>query len=354
MRTLFTLAFALFFLLAGTAAPAQDATGTVVRKGLILTLNRPLDREVQVLFQDVIGRSVRWNLERRNLGVVEKNAPAFEIDGIQDPLRLLDSSDRKRADYVLLLEYANRGRDLEIRMVWYDPHSAEKLEEVTRRGRKDLVLDRMIREVLTELLLSVEDSLASLPLRELPAEQSIFTPMTVDSEVISPVPESPPQRRKYVEISLGCAPFITTGGASEYFKLGILPAMNLSYLFRGESSRFALGLYTGLNYFSASGAIASSDNFIIPIGLSGRYELGNERYPTVIFGISARPALFLMNSTTGGMLRGLTFYGRGSLGVRLPIDKTFGITLEAGYELYWEEPSPIMGFSPSAAATIRL
>ena len=85
-----------------------------------------------------------------------------------------------------------------------------------------------------------------------------------------------------------------------------------------------------------------------------RFEIGGVNHPSVQFGLSGGPALFLMNSTANGMLTGLTFYGRGTLGVRLPIGKTFGLGVEVGYDVYWEQPSPIMGFSPSVQTTIRL
>jgi hypothetical protein len=90
------------------------------------------------------------------------------------------------------------------------------------------------------------------------------------------------------------------------------------------------------------------------MGLNLRYEIGSERYPCVQFGISGGPALFLMNSTANGMLTGLTFYGRGTLGVRLPLGRTFAVAVEAGYDVYWEQPNPIMGFSPSVLTSIRL
>jgi len=53
-------------------------------------------------------------------------------------------------------------------------------------------------------------------------------------------------------------------------------------------------------------------------------------------------------------LLGLTFFGRGCLGVRLPVGRTFALLIEAGYDVYWEQPNPIMGFSPSVSTTIRL
>jgi hypothetical protein len=387
------LVFMLIVLLlaAGNSLRAQEANETVLRRGVILLLDRPQDREVERLFQSIIARSIRWNLERKNLGVIAKDTPSYAEDGIADPFQLLDTADRNEADYVLLSEYANRGQELEVRMVWYNPQTGERLQEVTRRGRKDLVLDKMIREVVSELLAAVEPSLADLPLRELPAEEPLLqtvsagtvsggassanpvnghAPRTLPSTEGSstgPAPASEdgadgsgtasseePRAVKHFEIALGCAPFVTTGAASEYFKLGVLPSMSLSYLFHGRLIRMGLGLYGGVNIFTAAGSIASSDNYIIPLGLNLRYEIGNERTPCVQFGISGGPALFLMNSTTSGMLTGLTFYGRGTLGVRLPLGRTFGVTIEAGYDVYWEQPSPIMGFSPSVLTTFRL
>ena len=384
------LVFILLILLlaAGSALQAQEASETVLRRGLILLLDRPQDPEVERLFQSIIAQSIRCNLERKNLGVIAKETPSYAEDGIADPFQLLDTADRSSADYVLLSEYANRGQELEIHMVWYDPQSGERLEEVTRRGRKDLVLDKMIREIVSDLLAAVEPSLADLPLRELPAEQSLFQPVSVgtvsggassansanghapqnlpSAEGSSPRPAPPsgsgeksttteePQAVKHFEIALGCGPFVTTGVASEYFKLGVLPSMSLSYLFQGQLMRLGLGLYGAVNIFTATGSVASADNLIVPMGLNLRYEIGNERYPCVQFGVSGGPALFLMNSTANGMLTGLTFYGRGTLGVRLPLGRTFGVTIEAGYDVYWEQPSPIMGFSPSVLTTIRL
>jgi hypothetical protein len=389
MKTVFILIVLL--LSAGSALQAQEDGETVLRRGAILLLDRPQDREVERLFRSIIARSIRWNLERKNLGVIAKNTPSYAEDGIMDPFQLLDTEDRNTADYVLLSEYANRGQELEVSMVWYDPRTGERLQEVTRRGRKDLVLDKMIREVVSELLSAVEPSLADLPIRELPAEQSLFQPASVGTVSgaassagpasghapqhlpspggVSPRPLPPSegggseegtasaegsQPVKHFEIALGFAPFVTTGAASEYFKLGMLPSMSLSYLFQGQLMRLGLGLYGGVNIFTAVGSVASSDNLIVPIGLNLRYEIGNERYPCVQFGISGGPALLVMDSTTNGMLAGLTFYGRGSLGVRLPLGRTFGLALEAGYDVYWEQPSPIMGFSPSVLTTIRL
>jgi len=366
----------------------QDLAEGKMCRGLILAMNRPLDSEADRLFRGVINSSVRWSLERQELGIIEKNAPIFDSTAVRDPLQILDISEKQSVDYILITEYGSRGTDLEIRLAWYDPQTGEKTVEVIRRGRKDLVLDKLIRQALSELLSAVADSLADLPMREIlpenasaaattagligkpgpessghgDSEQTPITggsppaavPSLPDAEINQPHELTIAERQRHFEIGVGCAPFIATGAASEYFKLGILPSLNLNYLFQGERNRFALGLYAGMNIFRASGAAASAETYLVPLGLNLRYELGVERFPCVMFGASAGPALFAMNTSSTGMLFGLTFYVRGTLGVRLPIGRTFALIIEAGYDFYWEQPHPIMGFSPALSTTFRM
>ncbi len=365
------LGWVICMLFAAGSAHGQNSAATIERRGLILVMNRPLDGEAEQLFQGVVAQSVRCGLERRKLGIIEQAGPSYEVATFQNPTDVLDSSLTGQVDFILLTEYASRGRELEIRMAWYDPQSGEKTEEVIRRGRKDLVLDKIIREALNELLAAVESSLDTLEPREfIPVDNPVaamvnstainaarvqpYSPLLPGSEANRPGVESVPERKRHFEIALGCAPFVSTGAASEYFKLGVMPVLNLSYLFQGDLSRFGLGLYGGLNYFTATGDLASAETFLIPMGVSLRYEIGSERYPSVIFGITSGPALLMMISSTNETFLGLTFFGRGSLGVRLPVGRTFALLIEAGYDFYWEQPHPIMGFSPSVSTTIRL
>ena len=365
------LGWVICMLFAAGSAHGQNSAATIERRGLILVMNRPLDGEAEQLFQGVVAQSVRCGLERRKLGIIEQAGPSYEVATFQNPTDVLDSSLTGQVDFILLTEYASRGRELEIRMAWYDPQSGEKTEEVIRRGRKDLVLDKIIREALNELLAAVESSLDTLEPREfIPVDNPVsamvnstainaarvqpYSPLLPGSEANRPGVESVPERKRHFEIALGCAPFVSTGAASEYFKLGVMPVLNLSYLFQGDLSRFGLGLYGGLNYFTATGDLASAETFLIPMGVSLRYEIGSERYPSVVFGITSGPALLMMISSTNETFLGLTFFGRGSLGVRLPVGRTFALLIEAGYDFYWEQPHPIMGFSPSVSTTIRL
>jgi hypothetical protein len=378
---------------AASGAFASETGTPLERRGLILAMNRPLDSEAAQQFEGVVAHSVRWSLERQKLGVLEKPAPSYEEAAFSNPMDVLDSSIAGEVDFILLTEYASRGQELEIRLSWYDPRSGEKIKEIIRRGRKDLVLDKIIREALNDLLSAVESSLSSLEPREfIPAEGSVAaaqaaatpvapTPIagvpnpsatknapplpaapggSVESPATSiPAAELNPSqaeptdgRIRHFEIGVGCAPFVATGAASEYFKLGIMPVLNVSYLFQGKLSRFGLGLYGGMNYFTAAGELTSAQTFLIPVGISLRYEIGSERYPSILFGIASGPALLMMN--LNDTLLGLTFFGRGCLGVRLPVGRTFALLIEAGYDVYWEQPNPIMGFSPSVSTTIRL
>ncbi|MBN2554113.1 MAG: hypothetical protein JXB06_15150 [Spirochaetales bacterium] len=401
----FGVALCLTGLFAGLELPAQSAQSApgvqaaIVRKGLILAMNHPLDSEAERLFQGVASQTVRWALERRMLVVIEATTPPGEAASLHDPIDLPDGTAAEEVDFILLTEYASRGRELEIRMAWYDPRSGEITEEVIRRGRKDLVLDKILREALSELLSAVESSLEALEPREfeIPADSAaavnagfkpgtagiggqtgggsasgsdsasgsqpriggVEPPLPAPTAPAAPAPErpaaaSPRERQRHFDIGLGCAPFVATGTASEYFKLGVMPVMSLSYLFQRDISRFGVGLYGGLNVFTATGELDSAETFLIPMGVCLRYEIGSERYPAVVFALASGPALLMMSESTGDTLRGITVFGRGSLGVRLPVGRVFALLIEAGYDVYWEQPQPIMGFSPAVYTTVRL
>jgi hypothetical protein len=372
------------------AAPlfALNSATTLEQRGLILALNHPLDSEAEQLFKGVVTQSVRWGLQRQKLGVVESTASFSEQSLVPDPAEHLDSSTAEQVDFILITEYASRGNELEIRMAWYDPQSGEKTQEVIRRGRKDLVLDKIIREALSELLSSVQSSLDTLQPRELAPQTQAGNTSTVNFNAggadgsgsanlrTQPLPqiengklpapgtpnlpqegiagESVQDRVRHFDIGVGCAPFVATGVSSEYFKLGIMPVLNLSYLIQGKVSRIGLGMYGGMNVFTASGDLTTAETYLIPVGFSFRYEIGSQRYPSAVFGIAAGPALMMMNTSGDDPLFGLTFFGRGTLGVRLPIGRTFALLVEAGYDVYWEQPQPIMGFSPAVSTTIRI
>jgi hypothetical protein len=161
-------------------------------------------------------------------------------------------------------------------------------------------------------------------------------------------------KRKRFDIGVGAAPFIATGYASEYFKIGVVPVLNAAFLFRGEAGRLGLGVYAGANLFSASGSTESASVVLVPAGLLVRLEIGREGAPLIVFGVSGGPAVMSLQKPAEPALAGITFYGRGTLGIRLPLGAVFGIGVEAGYDIYWEEPYPLMGFCPALYATVRL
>ena len=124
----FWVALCLLGLLASAHLPARsapDVQTAIVRKGLILAMNHPLDSEAERLFQGVASQTVRWALERRMLGVIEATTPPGEAASLHEPVDLPAGASAEEVDFVLLTEYASRGRELEIRMAWYDPRSGE-------------------------------------------------------------------------------------------------------------------------------------------------------------------------------------------------------------------------------------
>ena len=114
-------------------------------------------------------------------------------------------------------------------------------------------------------------------------------------------------------------------------------------------------LYAGLRWLARLPRFTQSASaLLVPLGAAVRYELGRSSAPLIVLGLSAGPALISMDTSGGERLTGLTVYGRGSLGIRLPIGEVFGIAAEAGYDIYWERPYPIMGFCPAVYASMRL
>ena len=347
------------FALLQIGLPAALAAQEQSNPAAVLVLSRALDAEAERTFQTVVAISLRLALERRGLRVVLQDVPMSDQALSADPLALLASGAGKEADYLLDSQYASAGQDLEVRLAWHGRGSGSPAAQLIRRGRKDLALDHMILNAVEELLRTANPSLVSSIRR--PAEQPATgqpvagEPVTAQSAAQSASQQPAVHaRRKRFDIGLGAAPFVATGQASEYFKLGIVPVLNAAFLFRGEAGRLGLGVYAGANLFSAAGSMETASVALVPAGLLLRYEIGREGTPLIVFGVSAGPAILSMKKQTEAALTGLTFYGRATLGIRLPIGSVFGIGAEAGYDFYWEQPYPITGFCPALYATIRL
>lgn len=315
----------------------------------VLVLTRALDSEAEKTFQTVVAESLRLALERGGLAVRQDSRPAAtEAAALPPPWSSLPE-----VEHLVAAEYGLVGSELELRLAWYPRGKKEPSATLTRRGRMDLALDRVILLAAEELLRGVN-----------PALGAVRPPVTGPAVAVIAPPASPPlppegsagigDRRKRLEIGLGAGPFVTTGAASEYFKLGIMPVLNASFLLRGETRRLGLGLYAGANLFDAEGSLESASALLAPLGAAVRYELGRSSAPLIVLGLSAGPALISMDTSGGERLTGLTVYGRGSLGIRLPVGEVFGIAAEAGYDIYWERPYPIMGFCPAVYASMRL
>ena len=83
------LSWVFLCILAAARAPAEDSQPTIVRRGLILAMSRPLDSEAENQFQGVVAQSVRWGLERRKLGVIETAAPSSSLATFNKPTDVL-------------------------------------------------------------------------------------------------------------------------------------------------------------------------------------------------------------------------------------------------------------------------
>ncbi len=60
-----------------------------------------------------------------------------------------------------------------------------------------------------------------------------------------------------------------------------------------------IGAYVGMDYFSATGVGESSVNYLMPLGLDLRYELGSG-FLRPFFHVAGGPALLIMATNTRG------------------------------------------------------
>jgi hypothetical protein len=169
----------------------------------------------------------------------------------------------------------------------------------------------------------------------------------VESEGLSDEPVYPDNSFGHLRVSTGGAPFLAIGSLNYYFNVGMLITVQGGYRFDTEIGDIEAGLSLGVLYFEALGLQSASNNFIIPLGASGRWITGFDEGPEVFITIAGGPALFMMQiSDTESLFKVTGFVSAGG-GVGISVSDIFGITAEVDYTLFFEEYYPIMGIVPS-------
>jgi hypothetical protein len=362
----------------------------------------PSDPEAEAL-RAVVDEAVRYRLTGLGLGVrlsgaPPRGSPAGRV--MATPASLLENAGRAGAAFALECRYSGSGSRLFLQLNWYEVATRLMTTAVDRMGRVDLVLDTVILDALDELLDRergrIEERIAAYgprpaptaqpdpiaggqvpaagsavpagpagpeepspaaafpagsPVTELPASGAMLEPGAVPGAEALP-PGRYDGARLLIAPSL--APFVAVGAASYYFPIGYQSILQIHFLPAGARARLGLGSLLGVTAFQAQGASESSLNFLIPFGLSLRYSLELGRRWGLSFQLGGGAAVLVMGTDSLGDLAKLLPYVRSGVGAELALGRSMSLGLEAAYEVYFESPYLIMGFSPGLCLSWRL
>ena len=303
-------------------------------------------------FDTVIADAVRYRLISRGLAVSFRPGTPSAAD--------LEAQAREAGAVVTLsCTYSVVGSQMSISLQWRDLQKKGPPVVREEKGPLDLMLDSVIFKALDDLLSSVQErvkQLASLRQAALQAQADAQAKVAPANEEAGRVPVTAPivPTRMNYSFSSSFASFIPIGPASYYFSVGIFPSLLASLRFITPAGRFAVGLYTGVNFFSATGPSDSASSFLVPLGPDVRYEIGDGTPWLAFAHVSGGPVLLVLKTGSQGTLTDFTGFVKSGIGVSFMFTPGFGISLAADYEVYFEMPYLIMGVSPTVMATIIL
>ena len=108
------------------------------------------------------------------------------------------------------------------------------------------------------------------------------------------------------------------GGASTYASLGILATFAADFRFPLGPGVFGAGLLSGLCALDASGAAASAQVLIVPIGADVRYSMNEGGFPGIVIHVSGGPAMMNVTADYAGSLTKLVPYLLAGMSLELP------------------------------------
>jgi len=166
----------------------------------------------------------------------------------------------------------------------------------------------------------------------------------------TPTPDAPVHR---VQVAVGVAPFFTTGRAGDYFTTGMAESFSAGYRLPILNDHFTAAMHVGVYTFEAAGAVASSTNALIPIGLQIQFQTGGTGLFVSYARVSGGPAVFTVSPNGMDTLTKVTGYVHAGIGLSIMFLDHVGLGVEAGYTMFFEKYFPIGGFVPSVFVHMR-
>lgn len=308
----------------------------------------------------------------------------------------INNSDVSDVGVAFLIEnsYDIDGSAIRINFSCYRTDLNSVIYRSTKNGKLDLELDAMIQGAAEEFLPLMEESLRSDPFISAESKKNdvLEARTAVSSEASSGAPvfsrdlqpehtgiekvsnypvlrsESPEgpglpnitgavsgtPRKKYLTVSAGFSPFLTTGDASGYFTMGYMPEFYTGIRLLKDHGFIGLGLSGSVNYFRARGILLSSDNLLISAAPEIRIGAQMNDFLGFLFRMSGGAAAFMLNKNNEGYMTAYIPYVSGGMGVSAAFSGRAGLMIMMNYTVYIESSILISGFSPSLGAFFLL
>jgi hypothetical protein len=333
----------------------------VSRAPIVLTVAYTASTEIDAEMESVISDVLRLELERAGVettSIFELTGTPFreamtEGAGLSQAFQLAVSS---QIDFVLIGAFSRNGESYRLNCDVYDPVEENLAASASRNMEIGFALDDVIAECIEEIVAKLADRFENLPPRE------AVQPAVQEEAIVVVEEEIPPGRgegeveevyRRF-QISVGFAPFLVVGRASDFFKNGLSPVFHGHYWAKLPVGRLGLGLYAALILFAPEDIDVKSQSYFLPLGADLRFGLGDFNPLSVYVRLSGGPSLLSLNLDATESQTKMVFFALGGIGINIGITEMFGITLDSSYTMIFEGEEPIMGFSPALYIDLRL
>jgi hypothetical protein len=344
LSTVKAIAFAISVFVCSPLQAAVTPESVAKQPDILVLIDQPSQKTQD--FTPLIAEAASYKLG--NLGLASQVVTAAPPEA-DSPLPRIRASGASAA---LVCRYQVDGGQMVFSLTWFDVQSDTSVA-VQTRGPVDLHLDEVILAALDEILGRVDTRVSALSARRASMNAPVAPPTAVPtlppaqgpSQVIGQHAAATPAPHRFL-LSGGFAPFVPIGAASYYFSLGYLPSVLATVFLDTPVGPVGIGLYSGMDYFAAAGTLATSINYLIPIGLDLRYEIGGGGLRPY-FHLVGGPALLVMVTSTQGTLVDVLPFLKTGIGLEIDIGSRFGVSALVDYDAYFEMPYLLTGFSPS-------
>jgi hypothetical protein len=333
--------------LGGLPLTAADLLSQSSRADVVVLVD-PLQKQDEA-FRQLIVDAAQYKLRTLGLETEVVAASAAQAE------RPRPQAEAHGATAVLVCRYGVEGQRMDVTLGWYDAATDASAAVVQATGRMDLNLDDVILNALDQILAKMHGEIQAIsarhPMDSSPAVRTAGLSRGAAITTTSAGTVSGPRHR--VLLCGGFAPFLPTGAAAYYFTLGYLPSLLASVFVDTSVGPIGLGLYAGMDCFTATGFQDYANTYLIPLGVDVRYELGNAHLRP-FFHVAGGPALLVMVTGAQGTVTDVLPFMKSGIGLEVMVTRGMGINALADYDVYFEMPYLVTGFSPSINFEVHL